>query len=173
MKRLWSIRQVMIGRGGKKALAESEFAPPPNELGRIAGVDAAHKVRRIYDEGGPIEVVAMSNRRAWGYGVLAGGITLTAAGGYFFSAAQDSYARYRDADTESDIARYQKQTEEYDKVWQYVGGAGVAAVGTGIYLVLTDQTVRRADARDVEPRFAITPTVVGRGAQGLAWTWRF
>lgn len=171
--RLWTVRQTLIGRGGKRWLAEPDIAPSPAVLSEHAGVAAADQVKRIQQAGGPIDVVGSSHRRAWGYGVLAGGVFLTATGGYFFAMSEDSYSRYRDADTDVDLARYKKQTEEYDNAWQITGGLGVAAIGTGIYLILTDQTLRAADAEPA-PRFAWSPGLVTRdGAPGVVALWRF
>ncbi len=171
--RLWTVRQTLIGRGGKRWLAEPDIAPSPEVLSEHASVAAADQVARIQLAGGPIDVVGTSHRRAWGYGVLAGGVFLTATGGYFFAMSEDSYSRYRDADTDVDLARYKKQTEEYDNAWQITGAVGVAAIGTGIYLILTDQTLRSADA-EAGTKFVWSPGVVTKsGAPGVVALWRF
>ncbi len=170
--RLWTVRQTVIGRGGKRWLAEPDIAPSPAVLSEHASVAAADQVARIQAAGGPIDVVGTSHRRAWGYGVLAGGVVMTAAGGYFFAMSEDSYGRYRDADTDVDLARYKKQTEEYDNAWQITGGLGVAAIGTGLYLILTDQTMRSADAEPTR-RFAWSPAMIAPDAQGVMAVWRF
>ncbi|MBZ0270413.1 DUF3280 domain-containing protein [bacterium] len=167
---IWRVREVIVGRGGKKLLNEPITSVPPSRLAEIAADDAAHKVRRIHEEQGPIRVVNVSPRKRAGYAVLAGGVVIGAASIYYIGKSDEAYDKYTSADNDADLSRYRRQTKEYDQTWQILGAAGLAAVGTGIYLVLTDHTVETRTAFDPAPKtphLAATPAVMGDGAPGL------
>ncbi|MCZ7587100.1 MAG: hypothetical protein M5R36_29220 [Deltaproteobacteria bacterium] len=173
---VWRVREILIGKGGKKYLNETPLAVPPGVLAEVAAKDAAHKVRRIHEAGGAIEVVSVSHRKAWGYGVLAGGLVFTAAGAYYYAEADAAYENYKNADNDADLERYRRSVKENDQAWQILGGLGVAAVGGGLYLLLTDHTVESYTAKGSpapEPAFAVAPALLPGGAPGVALGVRF
>ncbi|MCB1153564.1 hypothetical protein KDL45_07925, partial [bacterium] len=142
---VWRVKEVLIGRGGKKLINETPESVPPSELAEVAAKDAADQVRRIHEAGGPINVVSMSYRQKWGYGLIAGGALSTAAALYYYNRSEEAYRRYKDSDNDKDIDRYRDQVEVNDQAWQVFGLLGLSGLGAGTYLVLTDQTMKTAD----------------------------
>jgi len=174
---VWRVREVLIGKGGKKYLNETPFSIPPARLAEVAAKDAVKKIRKIHEVGGPIEVVNVSYRKACGYGVLAGGFVLTAVGSYYYNEASVSYSRYKDADNETDLEKYRRQTKEYDQAWQILGGLGVAAIGGGLYLIFTDHTVEARTSSTggalARRSLVVLPAVLGPETPGVVVGLRF
>jgi hypothetical protein len=169
---IWNIRELIIGRGGKKYLNETPLSVPPSRLADIAVADAARSALKINEEKGPINLVSISHRQAWGYGVMASGVALTAAGSYFYNESEKAYSDYRHSETDRDLSENKQKTDDYDKAWQGLGGLGVAAVGTGLYLVLTDHTSVVAKNKS-DRRLVIFPLAPSPGAWGAACIFRF
>jgi hypothetical protein len=177
MLTVWRVREILIGKGGSKYLNESGLSIPPARLSEIAADDTVQKVRRINELGGPIDVVSISNRKAWGYGVMASGIALTGTSAYFYYQSQAAYHDYKNATNSVDLDRNQKKVETYDQYWQFLGGAGVLAVGTGLYLILTDHSVETRTGTLSLPyahaEATLQPAVYGPGTPGILCAFSF
>ncbi len=154
---IWVIRELLVGKGGKSWLNETPFSIPPARLAELAVKDAADKAVRIRDEGGPINVTTLSPRKVGGSVLMAAGTVLTATGLYYYNEASKSYREYKDADSAATMASARNRTEDYDKAWQYIGGAGIAAFGGGLYLILTDHSALTSE-RDTERKVVVLPT---------------
>jgi len=173
METVWSVRELMIGKGGSATLNEPVTSPPTRQLASRAVDGVAERVGQIYQEGGPIEVSTVSTRQIWGYSLLSAGAVSTVAAGYYFTMSYNAYRHYQDADSAADLSRYKDDTEQYDQMWMIFGGAGAALLGTGTYLLLTDPARQYAEGEaDEANRIAVIPMVTPNSYL-LGASWRF
>jgi len=158
METVWSVRELMIGKGGSPTLNEPVTTPTSNQLSQFAVSDAGQQLSKIYETGGPIEVSTVSSREIWGYSLLSAGAVATVTAGYYFTLSYNAYQRYQDAENSADLARFRSDVQDYDQMWMIMGGAGLALLGTGTYLLLTDPSRGyAADQPGHASRVAIIP----------------
>jgi len=160
---LWIVREDMLGKGGKQYLNEEPTTPSPEELSRLAIAGSVDTIKRIHQKGGPIKVSHVSTRKIWGYSALSAGVTSLAAGVYFFETANIAYVKYKSSDNDYDVAKYRSEVQNDDQMWMILGTVGLASLGTGIYLILTDHTSKVADEHSDHPKFCFMPTATPSG----------
>ena len=159
LETLWSVRELMIGKGGSPALNEPVTAPPTNVLSERGVQGAAERIGQIYETGGKIEVSQTSPRMIWGYSLLSAGAVTTVAAVYYLTMSSQAYRKYGSADSAADLSRYQDDTKEYDQMWEILGPIGLGLIGGGTYLLLTDPARQYAERETAPVRFALMPVV--------------
>ena len=135
---VWSVRENVRGRTGRRSLNQPQRAPSANHLAGAAVASAVDKIEGINREGENFTVSTTSPRRIAGYTVLAAGLASGAVAGYYYYEADRAYEEYQEADSPGNIRRLQERVEDCDTLWMVFGGVSVAAVGTATYLLLTD-----------------------------------
>lgn len=166
LETVWSVRELMIGKGGSPRGFSPVTTITPRELSQQAVAGAAERVGQIYETGGPIEVETNSTRSIWGYSLLTGGAIVTVAAGYFLLQSTQSYAKYQDADSSAELSRYRDETEDSDLAWQIMTPIGVSLIAGGLYLILSDPSRQYISKDSGGTRIVFAPTII-RGGFGL------
>ncbi len=156
---VWSVREYYIGRGGSPSQHDPVTSPATRLLAQHAVTGAAEHIGAIHAANGPIEVSTISNRQIWGYSLLSAGAITTVATGYYFTLSYNAYKGYQHAGSTADLSRFRHNTQQDDQMWMIFGGASVALLGTGTYLLLTDPAREFARATDNANRVAVIPFV--------------
>lgn len=172
LETVWSVRELMIGKGGPSRGFGPVTTPTTRELSEKAVAGAAERVGQIYETGGPITVETGSTYSIWGYSLLTAGAIVTVTAGYFFIQSTQSYAKYQDANSSSDLARYRDETEDSDLAWMILTPVGASLVAGGLYLILSDPARQYLTMDSGGARIAIAPTVA-RGRFGLGCVGEF
>jgi TolB-like protein len=171
METLWSVRELMIGKGGTPGFGRPVTTPPARRLAEKGVQGAADRISQIIETGGPIKVAAISNQTIAGYSLISAGAVSTVIGVYYVVLSKN-YQQYQKADDAADLSRLRNNTEEYDQMWMIFGSAGLALLGGGLALVLTDPALEFAAAPADAPRVAMAPVMTPRGF-ALAFHGRF
>lgn len=175
MSTVWSVRELVIGKGGGRVVGPSTDTVVSARTCSLEAVQSVlDKVEKIYAKGGPIKVSTVSPKKIGGYSAISAGVISFGVSGYFMSESLKSYQNYENASSDYDLARYREKTQQSDLMWQIWGAAGLAALGAGIYLLVTDyQKIATAPPRN-DRRFVLAPTVSpkGKGA-GVVCLFRF
>jgi hypothetical protein len=163
LETVWTVRELMIGKGGSPGRSDVVTSPTTRELSERAVTGAVERVGEIYAAGGSIKVSTTSAQTIWGYSLLTVGAVTTVGGVYYAAMATQAYRRYQSANTAADLARYKEDTDQYDQMWMILLPAGLAVTGGGVYLLVTDPA--RSYAAGLAPtRFAAAPLLLPGGA---------
>ena len=172
---VWSIRELITGKGGIEITGP---AMKPTVSARtcslVASKNVAEKAQRIYAKGGPIAVHSTSPKKIAGYTTLAVSAVSLSVSAYYLAESEKLYEAYQRSNNSDDQVRLRVLTTESDLMWQIFGGVGLAALGTSIYLLVTDyQKVALSHPPALpEKRFVIAPTIAPNGG-GVTCLFRF
>jgi Peptidoglycan-synthase activator LpoB len=172
METVWSVRELLIGKGGVPGRGGEVTTPSSRALSQQAVEGASERVAEIYAAGGPIEVSTVSQQQIWGYSLVTTGTVVTVAAGYYFALSVQAYQQYRESDSAAELARYRDDTEDFDQMWMILGPAGLGLLGVGTYLLLTDPARDLATIETENTRFTFAPAVT-HGALGLSCLGQF
>lgn len=172
---VWSIRELITGKGGLELTGP---AMKPTVSARtcslVAAKNVAEKAGRIYAKGGPIKVHATSPKKIAGFTTIAVSAVSLSVSAYYLAESQKLFEAYQTSENDSDRARLKAMTTEADLMWQIFGGVGLAALGTGIYLLVTDyQKIALSHPPTLpERQFVIAPNI-RPGGGGVTCLFRF
>jgi hypothetical protein len=173
MSTIWSIRELVIGKGGPEVFTTSTEPALSARACSIHAIEgASEKVQKIYKTGGPIKVSTVSTRQVVGYSLVSVGAVSMATSAYYMSESLKYYKNYENASSDYDLARYREKTQQSDLMWQVWGGVGLVTLGTGVYLLVTDHKRIAQGPVQKERRFVMAPTV-HPGGGGLTCLFRF
>ncbi|MDP8221965.1 MAG: hypothetical protein P9L99_01280 [Candidatus Lernaella stagnicola] len=172
METVWSIHELLIGKGAAPGYGEAVTTPSARELSNKGVRGAAERIGEVYEAGGPIEVSNISGRKIWGYSLLTAGAVTSVAAGYYLALSAQAYQKYQDADSAADLSQYQDDAEEYDQMWMILAPIGLGLLGGGTYLLLTDPARNYTTIETDNTRLTFAPTVT-TGGVGLTCLGQF
>ena len=170
---IWSVRELVTGKGDLGISEHSTGTVPSARSCSYSAIDSANdQVSLIYRKGGPITVRKTSPRQIAGYSLISGGALSLGLAGYFISESAANYKSYQSAANDYEMAQYRDETQRYDRLWMIFGSIGLTAVGTGVYMLITDSTQVAEAADGHKSRVAVAPTMLPKGG-GVVCSFEF
>jgi hypothetical protein len=138
---VWSVRENVRGASGNSNLGQPVRAPGADRLAVVALEKAVATVEGISRKGEDFRVRTMTPKKAAGYSLLGVGVASLGVTGYFAYEAAAAYRDYKDATRAGEINDLKEKTQRFDTLALVFGGLSAAALGTGIYLLVTDEPI--------------------------------